>query len=630
MYKRKGMSKSQIARDVKKQKEIYLKRFLSSENNAERKIEVMLPEENSINNISSLNNSRNNVASHLSLKEKLKKWCIKYNPGRYCVDSLLKILNEENLEVPTCFKSLLNYSDKIIERTVAPGKYWHYGIKNQIKKISDLFNEFDEVIVDINVDGLPLFKSSNLSLWPILGKVVNICNIKVFLIGAYLGSKKPSSIENYLHDFVMEVKDLLQNGLYINNKKVSFKLGAFICDAPAKSFVCGIVGHTSLRGCTKCIQTGTTINKVVVFDTKTSDLISDEDFSERKYLYVHQKYFQTKKTPLEAIGVNMISQIAIDPMHLIDLGVTRKFLTRLLQNKISPCYKISNEIKYSISEHLKSLYSFTPREFARKPRGIDEINNWKAVEYRQFILYTGICILKNKVHEDVYYLFLLLHCAYRLLSCPKSFIANLSTAQELLESFVENFACIFGEDSVTYNVHHLLHLTDNINHLGILTNFSAYCFENKMQILKRLIKRPSKILQQLFNKLKFEDLIEPIKDTGFRIVNNIILSYCSEKFFLSLKEPDNYCSLSPYSPIQITNFRQDENGNKFVIGKKLKNIENFFTEPLPSISSLGISIADICPNEDEEIFKIENINCKLMRLPFNNKSVLIPILHDCT
>lgn len=34
-----------------------------------------------------------------------------------------------------------------------------------------------------------------------------------------------------------------------------------------------------------------------------------------------------------------------------------------------------------------------PKEFNRKPRGLHELNMWKATEYRQFLLYLGPTLL---------------------------------------------------------------------------------------------------------------------------------------------------------------------------------------------------------------------------------------------
>ena len=48
----------------------------------------------------------------------------------------------------------------------------------------------------------------------------------------------------------MELKDLMENGTAVENKVIAFEIRALICD------VCGIVGHTSSYGCTKCVEVG--------------------------------------------------------------------------------------------------------------------------------------------------------------------------------------------------------------------------------------------------------------------------------------------------------------------------------------------------------------------------------------
>lgn len=102
------------------------------------------------------------------------------------------------------------------------GSYYHLGIEKQLKKIPEkIINEIDEIILDIGVDGLPLYKSSNQSLWPILAKFVNIENLKVILIGVYLGPKKPSNVDVYLHDFINEFRKLSEDGIFLYNKNVN-------------------------------------------------------------------------------------------------------------------------------------------------------------------------------------------------------------------------------------------------------------------------------------------------------------------------------------------------------------------------------------------------------------------------
>lgn len=117
-------------------------------------------------------------------------------------------------------------------------------------------------------------------------------------------------------------------------------------------------------------------------------------------------------------------------------------------------------------------------------------------------MYTGVVVLKGKVHDDTYYHFLLLHSAIRTISCKRSYLKNLSVAQQILDEFVKLFPEIYGEENVTFNINCLLHLCDSVEQYGVLDNFSAYKFENYMQYLKKLIRSPNRILQQLHRRIE--------------------------------------------------------------------------------------------------------------------------------
>lgn len=397
---------------------------------------------------------------------------------------LLIILRNYGVDVPlspTTLVQKVNSRADII--TVPPGEYAHFGIKQNLMKAAHVLQKYDEIICDINIDGLPIFKSSNLQLWPILIKVINIRNIKVFPAGIYKGKQKPHDINQFLEKFVEEIFDLQENHLFIGGKKILFKIRAVICDAPAKSFVCGIAHHSSANGCSKCTQLAKKICNVLTYSSEVGKIIDDDDFAKRKYKNHHQLKFNNTKTPLEKINLNMIRQVPLDPMHVIDLGVTRKMLSKLMKNKVNEKISISN--KENISKLLVSLKKHITKDFTRLPRGLDELANWKATEFRQFLLYTGVLVLKNHVGDDFYYTFLVFHCAIRLLSCPKNFENNIAAAEDLLKLFVENFSVVFGPQNITYNVHSLLHICECVRQHGLLYNFSAYDFENHLQMIKK-------------------------------------------------------------------------------------------------------------------------------------------------
>ncbi|KAB0804630.1 hypothetical protein PPYR_01600 [Photinus pyralis] len=114
--------------------------------------------------------------------------------------------------------------------------------------------------------------------------------------------------------------------------------------------------------------------------------------------------------------------------------------------------------------------------FSRKPRSLHFVDKWKATEFRQFLLYTGPFALKGELPNDQYKHFLLFHVAIR--------------------RFVEDFDLFYGDNSITYNVHNLIHLTDDEKINGPLDNFSAFPYENFMKDIKICVNSSNFQLQQ--------------------------------------------------------------------------------------------------------------------------------------
>ncbi|KAI8119858.1 hypothetical protein CVS40_8792 [Lucilia cuprina] len=286
-------------------------------------------EEESVENINFESASNEQYLEKKTLKDKIGEWYFKNRPSRECFEELLQILFDENIDIPLSANSFIKKREQLTIKNVIPGLYCHFGIKKQILRILSGIYNCNKISIDINIDGLPLFKSSRTQLWPILVKIVNFPNISVFAIGVYLGKSKPSSIDCFLSELLTELKELTENGIVIENKIIGFEVRAVICDAPAKAFVCGIVGHTSSHGCTKCTQVGKKLGNVLCYSPMSADFISDADFSSRKYLNHHQKEFCCKQSPFEKFGLLMVTQVPLDPMHLIDLGVMKKILVRM-------------------------------------------------------------------------------------------------------------------------------------------------------------------------------------------------------------------------------------------------------------------------------------------------------------
>ena len=55
---------------------------------------------------------------------------------------------------------------------------------------------------------------------------------------------------------------------------------------------------------------------------------------------------------------------------------------------------------------------------------------------------------------------------------------------------MKNFGAVFGSQFLVYNVHSLTHLADDADTYGYLNSVSCFPFENHLQELKKMVRRP--------------------------------------------------------------------------------------------------------------------------------------------
>ena len=153
----------------------------------------------------------------------------------------------------------------------------------------------------------------------------------------------------------------------------------------------------------------------------------------------------------------MVTKFPVDYMHQVCLGVMKKLLLLWIRGK--RLVRISAGQVMEISNTLVSLKKFIPSCLARTPRGLDEIDRWKATEFRQFLLYSGAIALSGVLGDDLYNHFLCLSIAISILVCPSLAQVHRCYAHELLTYFVQQGSVLYGEEFLVYNRHSLIHLT---------------------------------------------------------------------------------------------------------------------------------------------------------------------------
>ena len=111
----------------------------------------------------------------------------------------------------------------------------------------------DDIELVIHVDGLPLFRTSFMKFWPILGSVYRH---PIFIIAIYKGFQDPQCAKTYLNDFLDEIIPYFSDGICVQRKVYNFHLRCILADAPARAFLPGLKRPTGCYSCSKCTKKG--------------------------------------------------------------------------------------------------------------------------------------------------------------------------------------------------------------------------------------------------------------------------------------------------------------------------------------------------------------------------------------
>ena len=372
----------------------------------------------------------------LGILEELAYWAVCHKIPHTALSSLLELLRKYHQNLPKDPRTLLKTNTKFKSaiRHIQGGSYYHCGVlkgmEQIFRKYPSLVDECETIWLQINVDGLPLFKSSSVQFWPILGMIDKVFVREPFVIGLYCGCGKPVDIIEFLGEFISEMKSIGKKRFSFEGKHFTVKISNIICDAPARAFIKNCKSHNAYFGCEKCIQEGEW-NRKMTFPEMDAPLRNDVQFSE-----MQEEDHHKGPSPLVELDIGLITQVPLDYMHLVCLGIMR-LLLRLWTRGPLTC-RIPGRVLDDISQIMINLRNWIPKEFARKPRSIKELDRWKATEFRQFLLYTGPLVLNEKLEKPYYEHFLLLSTAMHILLSPTLYRNYLSFAQDVLRLFVQD------------------------------------------------------------------------------------------------------------------------------------------------------------------------------------------------
>lgn len=507
---------------------------------------------------------------------------------------LLELKNAGIDGLPSTPDSLLHINRRAVDlESFSNGEFFYFGVRKmimyEINSVQDCI--IQDLVLTVNVDGIPLFKSDTTEFWCILGKC-NVPHTSVFPIGIWCGRGKPD-VKPFLSKFVEEINQLTSETFcMIGMQPIKLNMGPILADAPAKAFLKCVVQYSGYYGCDYCVQKGEYV-KSVVFPLVKSTLRTDSSFRHRHY----PEHHKAERSPLENVpGLDMIYSFPHDPLHQLYLGVMRRNLYMWCVQRKGK-FRLRPPLIKKMSERMQSYAKFAPLEFNRKPRAIQFLKQFKGQEYKHILIYYCFHLLKNVTSDDQYQHFLHMHVACYIFSCPELISKFGNQANYFLYKFVVEGMAIYGREYAVYNVHNLVHLWDDVNKWGTINDFSAFVFESFLGKLKRMLKKPNQPLMQVVISLlakmdntdklaqsreRKEALLNPIvTDPGkfSRLETNIFTIDC-------LKDGNNIVLLSDGCVMSVEYFRRQD-GTILLGGYCFAVLESAFKYPIDS-KQLGI------------------------------------------
>lgn len=411
----------------------------------------------------------------------------------------------------------------------------------------------------------------------------------------------------------------------------------------------GIVNFNHKKGCNRCTVEGewSYDAHTMIFTKLNAANRTDEIFRAMGYSTHHHR-----KTPLAEIpNLDMILDFPVgDSMHLIDLGITKRLLNGWRGGTLCNVHsKLSSRQSQQISDYLDSTRAPYEIRSQRRVRGFFELKNWKAIEYRNFLLYLSLVSMKNVLRDYIYEHFILYFCAITIFSSRYHLTRHFKVAEKCISYFLERFKIIYGCQFFTSNLHNLSHLSEDVERFGCLDTFNSYPFESQLFTISRLIRSGNLPLEQVANRIREKEEVyssitinkrslkkrtDQPRRTEFHEQYIWYFQMDSDEMFIDCKRDEDSWVLTKNNSIVKTQYiAQDKNGSVFLYGQSVTTLSEYFFLPINS-SDLLIFCCELMGMDDSILIDIENIRCKMFKLPPNlagdqnndKKTVFIPIL----
>ncbi|OXU20694.1 hypothetical protein TSAR_002640 [Trichomalopsis sarcophagae] len=474
---------------------------------------------------------------------------------------------------------------------------------NNMKDVNDSelyknINSKEERFVTYNysTDGAPLTKGGKRAFWPLqilLNCLPPILRFRyILLAGVLVCKREPNSdiASLYFSKFLDLVHSLYKKGTTVldsHNKIVNIKFCPLSCpvDTVCRPILQNRLQFNGFFGCSWCYIVG------IYFKIVSDHRGVREDIS-------------LTKIPC----IDMAWSFNFEHMHAILSGIdTQLFKKWTSDNKCK--YKLKPAQKEIIEKRLKSIRP--TQNFHRLPEAIKNRQSWKSSLIKNWNLYFSLpCLTGILDDEALQHYSLLINGLYTLLKKEISSVELLQVEKDFTE-FVGFYEIYYGSESMTFNVHSLLHAVESVRKNGPLWSNSAFPFESNIYHLKKKCNGPNEMDQQMSKK----SLILLQFKTGNVKYNSAVTADLRNSIF-------SYKHLSTlFSYVEDVVFV----GRAKLVKESVSNIEVCIQKPfnvfhIEQIESQNIELCDIIP--------ITYMECKILHMNLGNVRYLSNLAND--
>lgn len=366
-----------------------------------------------------------------------------------------------------------------------------------------------------NCDGVPVFKSSSFSIWPVLCVVNELPSAiradHILMAALWFGAGKPN-MAVFLEPFVTECTSLASEGFVYtcsvtgNTVCCKVKVVVGICDAVARPLLQNFMQFNARYGCGFCFDSGERVDKG---NGQVNAYPFNKDMMLRSSNSVVDLAAETLRTKQPCLGVKGPSLLSLLPqfdvvrgmvpdyMHCICLGVVRQVANLWFDSKNHDEQFYIGRSAAVVDARLMAIKP--PSSLSRTPRSISHMKFWKAHEWLAWLLYYSLPVIKDIVQSSYYnHWAILVDCVSILLSTNIS-LSQLVYCERSFRCFVIDFESLYGKQNLSFNVHQTLHLVQSVKDWGPLWSHSAFMFEAFNAVLLKMIKGTQGVPRQILN-----------------------------------------------------------------------------------------------------------------------------------